>query len=150
MKSFFGDGSAARVVNVSHTIWRVSADKAAMQKGTDGKIELMFGGRESARMLTVSLENYVAVADGDRREDERVIVRCRLVGSGRVPNPVPRILLDVDVRLSHVAVLAQEVLRQCDGELLRRTNAVLLRQQVDGVLLRVRRYDVRVVACSSK
>lgn len=110
----------------------------------------MFGGRVSARMLTVALKYYVAVANGDRREDERVIVCCRLVDSGRVPNPVPRILLDVDVRLSHMAVLGEKVLRQCDGELLRRTDAVLLRQQVDGVLLRIRRYDVRVVACCGK
>lgn len=83
----------------------------------------------------------MAVSRGRRREDKGVIVRHPVDLVSR-----PRVLLDVHVDFLDVPVLVEEVRAEQHAELLGRLDAVLLRQQVDRVLLAVRGDDVAVVA----
>ena len=59
---------------------------------------------------------------------------------------LPWILFDVDFDFEDVAVGGDEMAAEEDGELFRAAHAVLLRQQVHRVLLRVGGDDVTVVA----
>lgn len=102
------------------------------------------------RRLTGAFLQHITVATRHRRKDERMIV---IGGTGsaaifRVPivvDALPRVLLDVDVRLGHVPIRAEEVLHEQQRKLLGTADAVLLGQQIDGVLLRIGGHDVGVV-----
>jgi hypothetical protein len=59
---------------------------------------------------------------------------------------VPPVLLDLDPRTGEGGVLRDEVPSEPQPELLDLANTVLLGEGEDGVLLRVRRQDVGVVA----
>jgi len=76
-----------------------------------------------------------------RRHDEGVVV---LLSIGI--DTLPWILFDVDFDFEDVAVGGDEMAAEEDGELFRAAHAVLLRQQVHRVLLRVGGDDVAVVA----
>lgn len=97
-----------------------------------------------ASELTVALLEHIAEAARHRREHKSMIVVAGMVVL-RVADPLPRILLNVGVRLGNVPVFVQEMLHQPQGKLLGTANAVLFGQQVDGVLLRIGGHNVRVV-----
>ena len=59
---------------------------------------------------------------------------------------LPRVLLDVDFYLQDVTVGTQKMATEEDGELFGAGDAVFLSQNIDGILLRIGRYNVGVVA----
>lgn len=101
------------------------------------------------KTLTAALLQHVTVAPCHRREHERMVVLGHGVGAVLgIVDALPRVLLDVDVRLGHVPVLVEEVPHQQQGELLRTADTVLLGQQIDGVLLRIGGNDIGIVTCA--
>lgn len=94
-------------------------------------------------LLTLPLEYHIAIVLRRGREDKGVVVRFV---AARLGNTLPRIRLNMNMRLRHLRVLVEEMLRQQQSELLGTLDAVFLGQQIDGVLLRVGGHNVRVVA----
>lgn len=92
-----------------------------------------------------TLMDDVTIARRNRRKLECMIVIDDLVLGCGVADALPRILLDVDVRLLDVPVFVEKVLGERERKVFGRFDAVLFGQQVDGVLLRVGRNDIRVV-----
>lgn len=103
----------------------------------------------AAATLTPLMDD-ITIARRNRRKLECMIVIDDLVLGCGVADALPRILLDVDVRLLDVPVFVEEVLGERERKVFGRFDAVLFGQQVDGVLLRVGRNDIRVITCQTE
>lgn len=99
--------------------------------------------------LTISLMDYVTIANSYGCHNEGVIVIFdwrSWLGTIFATYTIPRIFLDMYVRLFDMTIFRQEMIGQRKGEFFGRLDTKLLRQQIDGVLLRIGSHNVGIIA----